>query len=169
MGHLKIWTWGLSLPLMGYLALCLAWPSEFSLAQRMQCGPREVDPEEALEIWGEGTEVELTWGALVWGAVQPSGEGFIRLTDGRWGAHQLDLQRVKGHNGAHEWVATWTVKSVPFHWRGWEVLSGTRVQMEGALTEWMEAWCQGAQEAEVLPVSESTRVVPAAAAQPPLG
>lgn len=165
MGHLKIWTWGLSLLLMGYFALCLARPSELSSVQRMQCGPKEVDPAQGLETWGEGAEDGLLWGALVWGPVEPSGEGFTRCTDGPWGAHRLELQHVKDRNGAGEWVATWTVKSVPFHWRGWGVLLGTRMQMEGALAAWMEAWCPGAQESEVLPVSESRRVVQATAAR----
>lgn len=169
MGHLKVWTWGLSLLWMGYFALCLAWPSKWSLEQRSPCETCDVGPEQALEIWTEEAEVELPWGALAWGAVEPAGEGFIRSGGGPGGAHRLELQRVKDRNGAGEWVVTWTVKSVPFFWRGWGVLLGTRMQMEGALAAWMEAWCPGAQESEVLPVSESTRVVQATAARPQQG
>ena len=59
------------------------------------------------------------------------------------------------------------VRPISLAWMG--VLLGTRMQMEGALAAWMEAWCPGAQESEVLPVSESTRVVQATAARPQQG
>lgn len=148
MAHLRLWVTALAVCGMGHLALCLSWPPECAVEVSLPCS---ADREAGMASRPARLPVEglaVPFWDFRWEDPIRSGEGVTCTSLGPDGVHAVAGRLVWGDGANCRLEASWKVASVPFHLRAFGVLFGARAQMEDALTTWLEAWSQGAVEAE---------------------